>query len=41
MTYCVGNPGPGLGQAHKCGSVKLVNGIPNLPLLLIGSPMAI
>jgi len=27
MTYDVGNPGPGLGQAHKCGRVKPVNGI--------------
>ena len=30
-TYDVGNPGPGLGQAHKCGRVKPVNGIPILP----------
>jgi len=29
----VEHPGPGLGQAEKCGRVKLVNGIP--PLLLI------
>ena len=28
MTYDIGNPGPGLGQAHKCGRVKPVNGIP-------------
>ena len=27
MKYAVGNPGPGLGQAHKCCSVKPVNGI--------------
>jgi len=27
MTYD-GNPGPGLGQAQKCGGVKRVNGIP-------------
>ena len=28
MTYDVGNPGPGLGQAQKCGGVKkAVNGI--------------
>jgi hypothetical protein len=25
------NPGPGLGQAHKCGRVKPVDGIPTLP----------
>ena len=24
MTYDVENPGPGLGQAQKCGRVKLV-----------------
>ena len=29
MTFCVGNPGPGLGQANICGRVKLVNGISN------------
>jgi len=29
MTYDIGNLGPGLEQAHKCGSVKPVNGIPN------------
>ena len=28
MTYDIGNPGPGLGQAHKCGRAKPVNGIP-------------
>jgi hypothetical protein len=22
VTYCIGNLGPGLGQAHKCGEVK-------------------
>ena len=27
-TYDVGNPGPGLGQAHKCDGVKPVNGTP-------------
>jgi hypothetical protein len=27
MTYEVGNPGPGLGQAQECGRVKLVNKI--------------
>jgi hypothetical protein len=26
MTYDVGNPGPGLGQAQKCGNVTQVNG---------------
>jgi hypothetical protein len=31
MTYEVGNPGPGLGQAQQCGGVKPVTGIPNLP----------
>ena len=28
----VGNPGPGWGQAKKCGRVKLINGIPTPPL---------
>jgi hypothetical protein len=27
-TYGVGSSGPGLGQTHKRGRVKLVNGIP-------------
>jgi hypothetical protein len=27
MTYANGNPGLGLGQAQKCGGIKLVNGI--------------
>ena len=27
-TYHIGNPDPGLGQAQKCGGVKLVNGMP-------------
>jgi len=31
MTYDVGNPGPGFGQAQKCDWVKPVNGIPTLP----------
>jgi len=31
MTCDVGHPGPGLGQAEKCGGVKLVDGIPTLP----------
>jgi hypothetical protein len=39
MTYDVGNPGPGLGQAQKCGRVKQNNGIPTI--MIIGSPMAI
>jgi hypothetical protein len=30
-----------LGQAHKCGSVKLVNEISNCPLLTISSPIPI
>jgi hypothetical protein len=29
MTYRFGNPSSGLRQAHKCGRVKLVNGIPS------------
>ena len=28
MTYGMGNPDPGLGQAQKYGSIKQVNGIP-------------
>jgi len=40
-TYDVGNIGPGLGQSQKCGGAKLVNGIPNPPLLITGSPTAI
>jgi hypothetical protein len=31
MTYDVGNPGPGLVQAQKCGGVKPVKGFPTLP----------
>jgi hypothetical protein len=31
MTYGVGNSGPRLGQAYKCGRVTLVNEIPTLP----------
>jgi len=30
MTYDVGNPGTGLGQAQQGGRVKPVNGIPAL-----------
>jgi hypothetical protein len=41
MTYANGNPGPGLGQAQKCGRVKLVNRIPTIPVLIIRSPTAI
>ena len=29
-THDFGNPGPGLGQAQKCGGVKPVNEIPTL-----------
>jgi hypothetical protein len=39
MTYDVGNPGPGIRQAHKCGKVKLVKGIPTV--LITGFPLAI
>jgi len=28
IPYDFGNPGPGLGQAHKCVGVKSINGIP-------------
>jgi hypothetical protein len=31
MTDDVGNPGPGLGQAQKCGRVKPGNGKTTLP----------
>jgi len=31
MTYGVGNAGPDLSQAHTCGGVKAVNGIPTTP----------
>ena len=30
MTFDLGNSGPGLGQAQKCGGVKQVNGTPTL-----------
>ena len=30
-TYDVGSPGPGLGQAQKCGGVKSIYGITTLP----------
>ena len=29
-TYDVGNPGFCLGQAHKCGGIKPINGLPSL-----------
>jgi hypothetical protein len=41
MTYDVGNPGPGIRQAHKCGKVKLVKGIPTPTVLITGFPLAI
>jgi hypothetical protein len=41
MNYNVGNLGPGLGEAQKCGEIKLVHRIPTLPLLIIGSPTTI
>ena len=31
LTYDIGNPGPGLWRAQKCGGVKPVNGIPTPP----------
>jgi hypothetical protein len=39
MKYDVVNIGPDLGQAQKCDSVKLVNGMGSL--LITGSPTAI
>jgi hypothetical protein len=39
-TYDVGNSGPGLGQAQKCGVVEQLNGTP-IPFLITGSPTAI
>jgi hypothetical protein len=33
MTYDVGNPGPGLGQAQKCGRDKPIDEIPIFLLL--------
>jgi len=41
MTYDVGNPGPGLGQAQECGGVETVKWDPNPPLLVARSPTAI
>jgi hypothetical protein len=40
-TYCVRNQGPGLGQAHTFGGVKLVRGIINSSLDKIGPQTAI
>ena len=40
MTYDVGNLGPGLGQAQKCGRVKSVNGIPSQPYNFANSMMS-
>jgi len=34
MKYGVGNSGPGLGQAQKCGRVKRLNGIPTQAQIL-------
>jgi hypothetical protein len=34
MTFDIGNPSTGLGQAQKYGRIKPLNGIPTLPLLL-------
>ena len=38
MIYGIGNPGAGLGQAQKCGRVKMVNMIQTNPSD-IGSPV--
>jgi hypothetical protein len=35
MKYGVAHPGISMGQAQKCGGVKLINGI----LLITGSPI--
>ena len=40
MTFADENRGSCLGQTQKCCGVKPVNGIPTLPLLITGSPMA-
>ena len=37
--YSFENPQPGLGQAQKCGGVRLNNVIPTLPQSIIGSSM--
>jgi len=36
MTYDIGNPSPGLGQAQNFGWIKLVNETPNTLPLIIG-----
>ena len=41
MTNDVGHQGRSLGQAQKCGGVKLVNAIPTLPLLITVSTTTI
>jgi hypothetical protein len=33
-TYDIGNPSPGLGQAQKCGEVKIVKQFPSLPFII-------
>jgi hypothetical protein len=40
-TDCVENPDPELEQAHKCGRVKSINGIPTLPLWIVTFPTII
>jgi hypothetical protein len=35
MIYDFGNPGPGLGQAQRCGRDKTVNEIPTLIVCFI------
>ena len=41
MTCDIGNPGPCLGQAQKCGGLNRFNGFPSPPLLINESPTAI
>jgi hypothetical protein len=41
VTYDIGNPGSGLGQAKKCGGVKSINEIPTFSILIIISPTKI
>jgi len=42
MTYYdVGYLNLGIGKAQACSGIKLVNGIPTIPLLITGSPKAI
>jgi hypothetical protein len=40
-TYTNENQAPCLGQAQKFGLVKPVNGMPTLPLIIIGPPTVI